>query len=101
MPAIDLPFWIAVIGAVVVKFLTSQFHSWLRAFSTAFTAIFAAYIFTDPVVDWVGLDPMTYNVPFAALLALTGEGVMRTIITFSTDYRKIIEAIKLWRGNDR
>ena len=94
----SLAFWVAIIGAIVVKLLTSPYHSLLRAVSTVFAALFAAYIFTDAAVDWIGLDPEKYTVPMAALLALTGEGLMRMVVKITSDYKEILNIIREWRG---
>lgn len=91
-------FWIAVVGAVVVKLALSPYHSIVRALLTGFAAIFTSYIFTDSVVDWLGADPVVYRVPVAALLTLTGEGLMRNVIDLSNNPKKFIEWWKSWKG---
>lgn len=92
------PFWLAVAGAVLVKLITSQYQSLLRAVATVFTAVFAAYFFTDPALDYLSLSPDTYKAPMAALLALTGEGFMRAIIAGANDPKKIGEVWRAFRG---
>lgn len=94
----DISFWISVAGATVIKVLTSPYHSFLRALLTVFAAVFAAYVFTDPVVHWLGLEPKTYTTPMAALLALTGEGLMRAIIAGGNDPWDMLTRWKKWRG---
>lgn len=94
----DIGFWLAVIGATLVKLLTSPYHSFLRAAVTVFAAVFAAYIFTEPTVKWLGLEPETYTTPVAALLALTGEGLMRLGMASSNDPGKLFELLRQWRG---
>lgn len=91
-------FWFAVAGATVVKLMTSPYQSLLRAATTVFAALFAAYFFTDPVLDWSRLPPETYKAPVAALLALTGEGLMRVAMQVANDPSKIIEWVRAWRG---
>lgn len=97
-PNPDHSFWIAVAGATIVKLASSPFHSIYRAMLTGFAAIFTAYVFTDPVVDWLRADPSIYKIPVAALLTLTGEGLMRTAIDLSNDPSKIIAWWKSWKG---
>lgn len=94
----DLPFWLAVIGATLVKLFTSPFTSFWRALATVFAAVFSAYIFTDPAVAWLDLDPFTYTAPMAALLALTGEGLMRLIMASANDPAKLFELFRQWRS---
>lgn len=93
----DFSFWIAVVGAVIVKLITSPYHSFWRAVVTVLAAVFSAWVFTESVVDWFGLDPDTYKTPMAALLALTGEGLMRVLMAGSNDPIKLIELWKAWR----
>ncbi len=94
----DLSFWISVLGATLIKLFTSQYQSFTRAFLTVFAAMFSAYIFTDPMIHWLALDPITYTTPMAALVALTGEGLMRTLISFGENPTKAIELWKAWRN---
>jgi hypothetical protein len=94
----DLAFWIAVGGAVVVKLLTSPYAGIKRAVATVFAAVFSAYLFTQPAVAFLGLDPEAYTTTMAAVIALTGEGAMRFIINISNDPTKALEILKMWRG---
>lgn len=94
----DLTFWLAVVGATVIKLFTSPYTSFWRALATVFAAVFSAYIFTDPVTLWLKLDPLTYTTPIAALLALTGEGVMRLLMSSANDPGKLLELFRQWRG---
>ena len=93
----DIAFWISVIGATVIKLMTSPFHGPFKALLTVFAAMFAAYIFTEPMVHWLGLDPATYTTPMAALLALSGEGLMRTVMAAANDPSKLLELYRAWR----
>lgn len=87
----DYRFWIAVAGAAIFKLLTSPWHSPTRAVITVLAAVFSAWIFTDPVLHFMGW-PMTYREPVAALLALTGEGTMRWVIRITPD-----KMIDIWK----
>lgn len=93
----DVSFWISVLGATVIKLLTSPYSSFTRAVLTVFAAMFSAYVFTEPMIHWLGLDPLTYTTPMAALVALTGEGLMRTVISFAENPMKAVELYKAWR----
>lgn len=97
----DNGFWTATIGAALIRVLTADYVGplWartIRAVVTGFSAVFAAYIFTDPLLDFTSYPPETYKIPFAALLALTGEGVMRMLMNL--DWQKAMEALRAWRG---
>lgn len=94
----DLAFWLAAIGATIVKLITAPYKGFLQAFSTVFAAIFSAYFLTEPAMDLLGLDPEVYTTAMAALMALTGEGVMRWLIGASNDPTKVFDAIRQWRG---
>lgn len=92
----DLKFWIAVAGAALFKLFTSPWHSPTRAILTVAAAVFAAWVFTDPVLHIMSWPAETYRNPVAALLALMGESFMRWAIMATPD--KIIEVLKRLRG---
>lgn len=99
----DQSFWITVAGAAIVRLITADydgpFHlSLLRGVVTAFTAVFAAVTFTEPVLHALSLPADTYKIPMAALMALTGEGLMRMVIRLSADWKQALEILKIWRG---
>jgi hypothetical protein len=91
----DLNFWWVVAGATLIKVASSPYHSYVRALLTIFAAVFCAYVFTDPVLAWLTLDPATYKSPVAALVTLTGEGLMRMVLNTVNDPTA---AIKLWKA---
>jgi hypothetical protein len=91
----DLKFWVAVAGAALFKLLTSPWHSPTRAVLTVGAAVFVAWVFTDPVLHFMGWPAETYRNPVAALLALTGEGSMRWAIRITPD--KLIQTWKDFR----
>lgn len=95
---VDIKFWIAVIGAAVVRVITSENHSLVRSGLTVMMAIFSAWVFTDSALAWFSLPPETYRNPMAALLALTGEGLMRLAISIVTDPAKGLDLWNKWRG---
>lgn len=73
----DFKFWIAVALATLLKLMTSRDHSFWKSVFTVTAAVGSAWLFTDPVVHWMRWDPEIYKAPAAALVALTGEGVVR------------------------
>jgi hypothetical protein len=95
---IDIQFWLTVAGAVAVKLITSKYEGFWRALAAIFAAMFSAWVFTNPVLNWTALDPETYRYFIAALAALTGEGIMKWIIAASNEPTKIIDLIRQWRA---
>ena len=89
----DHEFWIAVIGAALFKVWTSKnkHPNWWGAAITGGFAIFCPYVFTDPVLKLMGWDD-GYKTLIAALLTLTGEGLMRWIMTLTPE-----KALALWK----
>lgn len=83
----DWYFWFAVIGSVIIKMASAMKISWYRAAVAGFTAVFSAVVFTDAVVDYLGLPPETYEVPVAVLIGLTGEGIIKQIMLFTEDLK--------------
>lgn len=99
----DQSFWTAAGGAALVRIITAEYHGpWyirlIRAAAMVFTAIFAAVVFTKPLCSFLALPLDTYEIPIAALVALTGEGLMRMAIRATGDMKFLIEAFKIWRG---
>lgn len=88
---IDYRFWITVGGAALFKLLTSPWHSPFRAIVTVLAAVFAAWVFTDPIVTHMSW-PTTYREPVAALCALMGEGSMRWIIRVTPE-----KMLEMWK----
>lgn len=94
----DIVFWVAAAGATVVKLMTSPFHSVARAALNVFAAMFSAYVFTEPALDWLGLNADTYRYAIVALLALTGEGLMRLAIQIVNDPTRALAFLRAWRS---
>lgn len=90
----DPAFLISALGATIIKIATSPYHSLFRSIVTVLAALFSAWAFTDAALTLLGLDPAIYRNPMAAVLALTGEGVMRFVIGLSANPEK---ALDLWR----
>ncbi len=79
----DWRYWTAIVGAAAMKVLLSQTLTFKQACLTFVMGIGAAWLFTDPLIDWAGLNPDVYKTPTAAILALTGEQIVRRIIRYS------------------
>lgn len=94
----DIAFWAAAIGAALVKLFTSQYQSLFRSIVTVAAAVFCAVTFTEAALDWFRLSADTYKVPMAALLALTGESLLRLILSFVDEPKRILDVIRAWRG---
>lgn len=94
----DLNFWIIAVGATLIKVATSARKSIGSVVVTVFAALFAAYVFTDPALAFTKLDPEVYRNPMAALMALTGEGLMRFIINLGNDPNQMVELWKKMKG---
>lgn len=97
----DTGFWLAVAGATVIRLLTAEYKGpiWARLFrqgATAFTAVFSAVVFTEPALDILQFPADTYKIPFAALLALAGEGMMRMVMNLS--WSQALDVVRAWRG---
>lgn len=87
----DIYFWLSVGGATVVKLLTHEHTgTWpyiiFRGVTTAFCAVTSAVIFTDPLIALLDVPAETFKVSTAAILALTGEGLMRILMRSTNDF---------------
>ena len=90
--------WLAIIGAVVVKIVLSDKLTLVRSFATASAGIFAAWVFTDPLLAALGWEPDRYRIAVAAMLALTGENLLRRLLDFTGSDSMISDLLKMWRG---
>ena len=92
----------AVLGAVFVKLLLTPAKSLAGTVAIAFSGLFMALAFTEPVMWYLELDPMMM-VPVASVLTFTGDGVARQIIKFGQSpedaksvLRSLFELIAIW-----
>lgn len=76
--------WLAIFGAALVKVLLSERLGWKAAIGTWFIAVFSAWLLTPPAVAWFNISP-TYAPAMAALIALLGEQLAKTIVMVSKD----------------
>lgn len=76
--------WLAILGAALVKVLLSERLGWRAAIGTWFIAVFSAWLLTPPAVDWFNVSPL-YAPAMAALIALMGEQIAKTIVIVSKD----------------
>lgn len=97
-PLHNWQFWIAVAGATAFRVLTSPIKPARVAIAGAFGGIFAAVIFTDPLLAYFNANPDTYKVAAAAVLTLTGESLMRLLMGIARDPAKGIDLFNKWRG---
>lgn len=96
----DLSFWIAIVGAIAIKMVTSETHSLKRAVTVIVAAVFTAWAFTDAILHWLQLARDTYQIPVAALLALTGESIMRMLMSVKT-FSDLAAAVNILRGKGK
>lgn len=85
----DWTFWIALVGAAIIRVLTSPFHSLVRAATQIVVSVFIAWLFTDAVVDYLHLNPTVYRAPMGGLLALTADGLIRLVLNQVTSAGKL------------
>jgi len=92
----DFSFWIAVVGAGLVKLVTSPRVSWLRGLISLAVAMFAAWVFTHPILKILNLDD-DYIIPIAVLIGLTGESIMKWLAFLAAHPRDALEFLTKWR----
>jgi uncharacterized membrane protein YpjA len=90
---IDWTFWLSLVGAALLRVVTSPFHSLARSFVQIGVSLVFAWIFTDAVVDYLHLNPAIYRVPMGALLALTADGIVRAILSTAGNPKTILNMI--------
>lgn len=90
----DLAFWAAMLGAALLRVITSPFHSMWHAAISILTAVFVAWVFTDAAIDWLHLNPGVYRIPMGAVIALTADGIVRVLLAAGRDPLKFISEIR-------
>lgn len=95
--------WVTILLAVCVKILLSPWQSLGRAAGTATAGIFAATVGAEPLLavlqHGTGWDGSRYVIQMSALLALTGEGVVRYLIELSERPETLVgKLVALWAG---
>ena len=102
LPEIDPAFVLAILGSVVIKLRTSRRLGLVAVCFVVFAAVFSAVAFTDLAAFLLGIGSGNARYGLAALLALTGEGLMRALIGYSNDPKSgvsaLAELIRAWRG---
>jgi hypothetical protein len=96
----DFAFWISTIGAAIVKLFLTPFNGVLATVTSFAAAIFFAVVFTDPVLNYLNLNPDSYKIGVAAVVALTGEGIAKRILGILADQNATFSFIRLWRNKD-
>ena len=89
----EAQFWLVVLMAALIKVMTSAALTWWKGITTVLFAVFSAWVFTEPALHLLSLDPEVYKTSIAAVMALAGEGFMRWIVQTTPD-----KIIQLWRG---
>jgi len=94
----DITFWVAVAIATFIKVAGSVRKSIFLTFVMVMSAIFFAWVFTKPMLDWLDLNGETYTIPVAVLIAFTGESILRFALALLEDHTRVVEIINAWRG---
>ena len=94
----DINMLITIGAGLVVKVLLSTSMTAAKIIAASTAGVFVAWVFTDPIIGWVGMDPLLYRVPLAALLALTGEQIVRRLIRYSDKPDELLADIIKFRG---
>ena len=89
-----LEFWAAVLLAVIIKLKTSSRLGLWGTITAIASALLSAYAFAEPLSRWLGFS----EIIVAALIALTGEGLMRYILIVVNNPEELKEWLRLWKS---
>jgi hypothetical protein len=95
----DIGFWIALIGAALIRVFTSTSLFLWGSLLTAIMAVFSGYFLWEPVLYLSGFDEAIFQVPAVILCTLTGEGVMRSLIHYASNPSKLLGIWKILKGH--
>lgn len=96
----DIAFWLSTIGAAIVKLFLTPFNGIIATVTSFAAAIFFAVVFTDPVLNYLNLNPDSYKIGVAAVVALTGEGVAKRILGILADQNATLSLLQIWKNKD-
>lgn len=97
LDGLDLWFWATIVSAIFIKILLSPVRSILRILTTIAVGIFAAVVFTGPILMWFELPKETFGYAVAGLLAVTGEELVRRVISIANNPMEITDLLNIWR----
>ncbi|MEH6521238.1 hypothetical protein [Sulfitobacter sp.] len=80
---IDGLFWLALGGGVLVKLMFSEKLTTRQVIMTVCSGVFCAVFFSKPILDFLKLDGEHFEYAIVAVLALTGEHLVRRVVQFS------------------
>lgn len=81
--AVDALFWLALGGGVLVKLMFSEKLSTRQVIMTVCSGVFCAVFFSKPILDFLKLEGDHFEYAIVAVLALTGEHIVRRVVQFS------------------
>lgn len=93
----DWRYYLAMVAAALFKVVLSKTLTFKQSAVSFALGVFSAWVFTRPLIHWAGLDPEVYMVPTAAIIALTGEQIVRRIIRYSERPNDLKNDIKEWK----
>lgn len=96
----DFNFWLSVGFATVIKFLLGAPSPLWKSFVTGLVGVWAAWTFTKPFLDFWGWESETYLVATAAVLAILGENLIRTITDVTRDPSRLAQFLRTLRGQN-
>ncbi len=74
-----MKFAATIAGASLVAMLLSKAPTWKERIAAVATGVFLAVVFTGPVMHWLALDAEVYEQAVAALLAISGDRIVRRL----------------------
>lgn len=86
-------FAISVAGSLINVLLT-PFRTVRNTLAQFISGVFIAFIFTNPIVHYFGIDP-TYAGPVGGTLAMVGAGAARLVVEVSNEPQKAKGVISL------
>lgn len=75
----DLKIALTIAGAVLLSAALSKAKTWTAKLTAIGLGVFFAVVFTGPVMHWLALDTEVYEQAVAALLAISGDRIVRRL----------------------
>ena len=86
--------WPALVGAALAVLFEFKRHTWATAALALISGAFVAYIATEPVVSYLGLEQSASNA-VAGILGISGRNLIVWALTASKD------PLAIWKTKDK
>lgn len=87
--------------AIVTRLLISPVQSWRASLAVVASGVLVAVVGTGPLVSYLDFEGQNSQFAVAAVLGITGETLVRHLLSIVNDPSKVKELWIWWRGGTK